>query len=168
MAADNSYLVVVDYDDDTERKRAEYLLDNWDEGTVTSLHGLTRRVDGTDIDELYEALAAKVPEEQISAFGIRQLDESAETTNTTLELRVETPPERVEWAMESVLEKRKAVDEPDAENTYAIYSKKGRARVSYDISPRNHETTLSITIEGYGDAPGFLREYFEKELAYML
>jgi hypothetical protein len=168
LITDDSYFVIVDYDEDTERKRAEYLLNNWDDGIVTSPHGLTRRVENADIDELYAALAAKVPEEQISAFEIRQVSGSVEITDATLELHVDTPLERVEWAIESVLNKRKAVDETDEKNTYAVYSKKGRAKISYDIYSHGDDTVLSVTIEGYGSAPEFLREYFEEELSYML
>lgn len=166
--SDSSYLVVVDYEEDTERKRAEYLLDNWEEGTVSSVRGLTRLVSDTDIHDLYEALVSKVPEERISTYELSAVEETAPTTDANLQYRLQADPERADWAMESVLNKRKAVDDPKGERTYAIYTKKGRAEVSYDITERGDEILLDIEIEGYGEATEFLREYFQEELEYML
>lgn len=168
MAADTEYLVVVDYEADTERKRAEYLLDNWEEGSVESVSGLTRIVSGTDIHELYDALVAKVPEDQITTHELTPVNSEASASDERLDLRTETDPERVEWAVESVLNKRKAVEDPEKDDTYAVYTKKGRATVSYNIIPRDDGTALEVRIEGYGEATEFLRDFFEEELEYML
>lgn len=168
MTVDDAYLVVVDYEADTERKRAEYLLDNWDEGSVESVRGLTRMVSGTDIHELYDALAAKVPEDQIETYDLTPVNSEASTSDERLDIRTDTDPERVEWAVESVLNKRKAVEDPERDDTYAVYTKKGRATVRYDIVPRDDGSTLEIRIEGYGEATEFLRDFFEEELGYML
>jgi hypothetical protein len=164
---DAAHLVVVDYHEDTERKRAEYLLDNWDEGRVESVRGLTRIVHDADIDDVYDALVAKVPEDRITTYELTPVNREVSTSDAVLDFGLDTDPQRIEWAMESLLNKRKAVDEPD-ENTYAVYSKKGRATVRYEITPRDGGGDLRIEIEGYGEAAEFLRDYFEEELAYML
>ena len=168
MTADDAYLVVVDYEADTERKRAEYLLDNWEAGSVESVRGLTRVVSGTDVHELYDALVAKVPEDQIETYELSPVNSEASTSDEQLDIRTETDPERVEWAVESALNKRKAVEDPERDDTYAVYTKKGRATVRYDIAPRDDGSALEIRIEGYGEATEFLRDFFEEELGYML
>jgi hypothetical protein len=168
VTADDAYLVVVDYEADTERKRAEYLLDNWEAGSVESVRGLTRVVSGTDVHELYDALVAKVPEDQIETYELSPVNSEASTSDEQLDIRTETDPERVEWAVESALNKRKAVEDPERDDTYAVYTKKGRATVRYDIAPRDDGSALEIRIEGYGEATEFLRDFFEEELGYML
>ena len=168
MTTDDTYLVVIDYEADTERKRAEYLLDNWEDGQVNSVRGLTRVVSGTDIHELYDALVAKVPEEQIKTYDLTPVNSEASTSDERLDIRTEAEPERVKWAVESVLNKRKAVEDPERDDTYAVYTKKGRATGRYDIVPRDDGSVLEIRIEGYGEATEFLRDFFEEELGYML
>ena len=163
------YLVVVEYKDDAERKRAEYLLDNWDEGSITSLQGLSRRVEGVDVDDIYEKLVAKVPEENIDIHELTPAETEAERRTERLDCRFETDRDRVEWAMEAIIQKRKRITEDAANNVYGIYTKKGRATVSYSITEDPDGTShLTGEISGYGDAPAFLHQYILKELEYMI
>jgi hypothetical protein len=167
------YLVVVDYGDERERKRAEYLLDNWENGTVESISGMSRLVKGVDIDELYDQLAAKVPEDELSAYELTRVDTEATRVQETIdETFNEVDIDRVEWAMESIMKKRKAVDQgstSDGKDLWAAYTKKGRAEIAYEIreEPKN-TVTLQITIDGFGEAPEFLREFIEDEIGYMI
>jgi hypothetical protein len=166
---DQAYLISVAYESDAERKRAEYLLNNWDEGSVEPLRGLTRRVHDIDIQDLYDKLVAKVPEDHVRVFELSSVDARAKTVEETIEYTVDVDSERVEWAMESLLNKRKAVAEDVANNEYALRTKKGRAKVAYNVEETPEDDVhLRIRIEGYGDAANFLREFFEEELSYMV
>lgn len=166
--ADDAYLVTIEYEDDAERKRAEYLLNNWEEGSVESVTGLSRIARDVDIHDLYDSLVAKIPEGRISTYELTAVSGDANASGERLSLRTAAEPDRVEWAMESVLNKRKAVQEPGAENSFAVYTKKGRANVEYEVRARGEDVVLEIDIEGYGEAAAFLRDYFEEELEYML
>lgn len=166
--ADDAYLVTVEYEDDAERKRAEYLLDNWEEGSVKSVTGLSRIARCVDIHDLYDSLVAKIPESRISTYELTSVSSDVTTSGERLSLRTAAQPDRVEWAMESVLNKRKAVQEPGAENSFAVYTKKGRANVEYEVHGRGEDVVLEIEIEGFGEAATFLRDYFEDELEYMV
>ncbi|QCD67300.1 hypothetical protein E5139_16295 (plasmid) [Halomicrobium mukohataei] len=173
MSEDGAYLVVVDYEDERERKRAEYLLDNWEDGTIESLDGMSRVVRDVDIDELYDQLAAKVPEEELSAYELNRVDTEATQVQATIdETFDDVEAERVEWAMESIMKKRKAVDQgstTDGESLWAVYTKKGRAEIQYDIREREQNTVrLHVVIDGFGEAPEFLREFIEEEIGYMI
>lgn len=170
---DEGYLVVVDYEDERERKRAEYLLDNWDDGSVETVRGMSRIVRGVDIDDLYDELAAKVPEEELSTYKLSRVDTEATRVQETIDETFEgVDRERVEWAMESIMKKRKAVDQgstSDGASLWAAYTKKGRAEIKYEIRQQEQSTvTLHITIDGFGDAPAFLREFIEEEIGYMI
>ena len=172
MIGDNgetSYLVVVEYEDDAERKRAEYLLDNWDDGDTEPISGLSRLVSDVDIDELYQELVSKVPERQISTYELTPVNAQATQQTVRFEYTFDTDTERVEWAMEALMNKRKSVTEDEGENVYGIYTKKGRATIEYDITDLStDEVQLTGKITGYGDAPEFLREFIKDELEYMV
>jgi hypothetical protein len=170
---DGEYLVVVDYEDERERKRAEYLLDNWDDGSVESVRGMSRIVRDVDIDDLYDQLAAKVPEEALSTYKLSRIDTEATRVQETIDETFEdVDTERVEWAMESLMKKRKAVDQgstSDGESLWAAYTKKGRAEIKYDIRQQENSTVaLHVTVDGFGEAPAFLREFIEEEISYMI
>ncbi|QGA84378.1 Uncharacterized protein LC1Hm_4043 (plasmid) [Halomicrobium sp. LC1Hm] len=173
MSDTGEYLVVVDYEDERERKRAEYLLDNWEDGTIESLDGMSRVVRGVDIDELYDQLAAKVPEDELSAYELNRVDTEATQVQATIdETFDDVEADRVEWAMESIMKKRKAVDQgstAEGESLWAVYTKKGRAEIRYDIRQQEQSTIrLHIVIDGFGDAPEFLREFIQEEIGYMI
>lgn len=160
---DDEFLFVVDYDSDAERKRVEYLFENA-EGDVESLEGLSRLASGVDQAELYEQLVSKVPEEQVSAYRLEPLDVSAEPEQTTVEQHVGADPDTVETFVEYMLSKKKAVLQSGARNEYEVYTKKGRAEISYELEPADAGTAVRIRIEGYPPAPDFLAEFFETEL----
>lgn len=161
--SDGEFLFVVDYDSDAERKRVEYLFDNAD-GDVSTLSGLSRIADGVDLEEMYEQLVSKVPEDQVQAYRLEPVDVSAEPERTTVTERVAAPPETVEPFVEYMLSKKKAVLQSAARNEYEVYTKKGRAEIAYTLDEDGDETTVQIQIEGYPPAPEFLAEYFDQEL----
>jgi hypothetical protein len=166
-----TYLFVVNYETDTERKRAEYLLDNQKEGDIQPLEGMSRLASGIDVDELYDELAAKVPEEQISTYEVDRIDTEATREQESIHEEFENvDPDRVTWAMDSILKKRKAVKQGPRNGTeiWGVYTKKGRAEISYQVRSNNESVELDVTIEGFGDAPGFLEEFIQDELQYMI
>ncbi|WP_136686778.1 hypothetical protein [Halorhabdus amylolytica] len=166
MASDSNgeFLFVVDYDSDAERKRVEYLFDNA-EGEVSTLSGLSRIAEGVDLEEMYEQLVSKVPEEQVRAYRLEPVDVTAEPERTTVTERVSAPAETVEPFVEYMLSKKKAVLQSAAHNEYEVYTKKGRADISYALEEDGGETAVEIQVEGYPPAPAFLGEYFERELS---
>ena len=62
------YLFTVEYDEEAERKRVEYLFSNWDSGQITAPNGLVRIAEDINREELHEQLLTKVPEEQVDVY----------------------------------------------------------------------------------------------------
>ena len=160
--SDDQFLFVVEYDSDAERKRVEYLFENAD-GEVQTLEGLARLATGVDHEAIYEQLVSKVPDEQVQAYRLEPVDVSAEPERTVAEETVSATPETVEPFVEYMLSKKKAVLQSSARNEYEVYTKKGRAEISYDLNG-DDETSVRIEIEGHPPAPSFLAEFFETEL----
>lgn len=160
----SEYLFVVEYDDDAERKRAEYLFNNWELGTIESPGGLVRVVSDADYAELYEALVAKVPPEQVQSYRIEPVESDVTPETITIEQRVDAPQDAVESFIEYIFSKKKAVLQSSAHNEYEVYTKKGRSEVTYQLSEQGPTTEVTIRVSGYSPAPEFLSDFFETEL----
>ncbi len=158
------YLFIVTYEDDSERKRVEYLFNNWAEGTIEHPDGLVRLAEGVDHEQIYEQLVTKVPEDQISTYAVEPVETDVEPTRLTVEQKIDAPESTVKSFVEYVLSKRKAVLQDSERNEYEVYSKKGRAHLRYTLSESSGETTVRLVIEGYQPAPSFLSNFFEQEL----
>lgn len=168
---EQTYLFVVDYETDAERKRAEYLLDNFENGHIQPIEGMSRLASGVDVEELYDGLAAKVPEEQLTTYEINRISTEASREQERIrEIFSGIDPERVRWAIESVLKKRKAVKQGsrDGMEIWSVYTKKGRAEISYQVRDESNGVELHVTIDGFGSAPEFLKEFIQDELQYMI
>jgi len=162
---DGTYLFVVSYDEDAERKRAEYLFNNWEDGEIEAPDGLVRIASGIDHDELYGKLVGKLPPEQVESFRLEPVEADVSRDRHTVEETVNAPADTVESFVEYVLSKRKAVLQSAQRNEYEVYTKKGRAEVSYRLSEADGETRVTIRVAGYPPAPAFLADFFETELA---
>jgi len=161
---ERTYLYVVSYEDDAERKRAEYLFNNWDGGEIRAPDGFVRIAAGVNHEDLYESLVGKIPPEQVEAYRLEPAETDIEQERHTVEQTINAPQDAVESFVEYILSKKKAVLQSAARNEYEVYTKKGRAEVSYRLTDADGETAVRFTIEGYPPAPAFLADYFETEL----
>lgn len=161
---ESAHLFIVRYDDDTERKRVEYLFNNWEDGDIENPSGLVRIARDADHDALYEQLISKVPEEQVSSYRLDAIEPDVTPETAVVEQTIHTAGEAVETFVEYMLSKKKAVLQSAAQNEYEVYTKKGRADVSYRLTTDDGTSTVTIRITGYPPAPDFLAEYFRTEL----
>jgi hypothetical protein len=158
------YLFVVQYDDDAERKRVEYLFNNWEDGTVDKPDGLVRVASEVDYDNFYEAVVSKVPAANVESYRLEDIDRGVEPDTTVVRSEIGADVNAVEPFIEYILSKKKAVLQSPARNEYEVYTKKGRADVTYQLSETDDATTVTIRISGYSEAPTFLAKFFETEL----
>ena len=161
---EETYLFVVSYSDDAERKRAEYLFNNWERGDVDAPDGFVRIASGVSHDDLYEKLVGKIPEGQVDSFRLEPVEADVDTERHTVEEAISAPTDTVESFVEYILSKKKAVLQSASRNEYEVYTKKGRAEIKYRLSESEGETTVIMHIEGYPPAPAFLADFFATEL----
>lgn len=161
---DAEYLFVVDYEDDAERKRVEYLFNNWEDGEISKPSGLVRVGRSVSHDELYENLVAKVPEEQVQSYRLEPVDTDVTPETLTVKQSVAAPADAVETFVEYMFSKKKAVLQSPSHNEYEVYTKKGRADVTYQLDTDGRTTDVTVTITGHAPAPEFLADFFETEL----
>jgi hypothetical protein len=160
---EEAFLYLVEYDDDAERKRVEYLFDSI-EGHAERPNGVIRLVSDVDQRSLHEELLTKVPEDQVTAYRLEPVETDVTPETVVVERTVSADRGPVESFVEYVLSKRKAVLQSASNNEYEIYSKKGRAEVSYRLAEADGGTHVTVRIEGYPPAPSFLAEFFRSEL----
>lgn len=163
--SDSEYLFVVEYDSDAERKRIEYLFNNWDDGNITSPEGIVRFAGNVEHDALYKQLVAKVPEDQVDSFRIDAIQADLDPETVTIEEQINAPRDAVESFLKYMLSKKNAVLQSASHNEYEVYTKKGRAEINYRLSEDDGATTVSMQVSGYPPAPEFLGDFFETELS---
>jgi len=167
----DEYLVVVDYEEDNERKRVEYLLNNRDDITVETLRGLVRKVSVDDIDDLHEDLIKKVDDrEHLSTYQLDPVSSEPDEITDEYKTTTEVDRQRIEWAFDTIIDKRSAaIEGRPQDNQYVVNTKKGTARFTYEIHSRDggsHDVTVDTW--GYGEAPRVLREFIESELEHAI
>lgn len=161
---DDRYLYIVDYDEDAERKRVEYLFNNWTEGKIERPSGLLRVASNVSHEELFEQLVAKVPERQVEVYQLEDVDTSVEPDQTVVTQQVDASTDAVETFLEYILSKKKAVLQSPTQNEYEVYTKKGRTEITYSVTETEEGVSVRVSIRGYPPAPSFLAEFFETEL----
>jgi len=163
--SEDTYIFIISYEDDAERKRAEYLFNNWEDGTIEAPGGFVRIASDVDHDKLYERLASKLPVDQVDSFRLESVEADVDQDRYTVNQTVNAPADTVESFVEYVLSKKKAVLQSAKHNEYEIYTKKGRGEVTYQLTENDGQTTVTMTVEGYPPAPEFLADFFTTELS---
>lgn len=157
------YLYVVDYDDDAERKRAEYLFDTWDEGTVERPDGVVRIAEGVDGDALHRDLLVKFRSEQVDVYELAARDDPATPEARTVERTLDAPPDAAESFLQYLVSRKKGERRADGE--YEVYTNKGRADVSLDVRAADDGTAVTVRISGHPPVLDYLTSYVETELS---
>ncbi|MEF8936986.1 MAG: hypothetical protein V5A32_03440 [Halovenus sp.] len=162
------HLVVLDYEDDAERKRAQYQLENWERGRSHRLSGMARIVEGEGFDALYESLLAKVNPDHLSVYKISERTIDIEDEHAAFRIRYPTERDSVEYAIQSILRKRKTVVRSSQNNEFTVKTKKGNVTLQYRIETSDDDTILEIELEGYQGAPTFLEAEIMDDLEWLV
>ena len=159
--------VVVDYDDDSERKRAEYQMDQKSDN-FSAYQGLVRRFEGTEeeFDERYRTLAEKVGDENLYVETAEEIEHEdlAAQEETTYEIGVNS--EAVETWMNYWFGSQAPGGQKTGEQSFALYSKKwGQAEVNYETESTDSVTEVKTNWEaGSQEALEGFKGLFEEEL----
>ncbi|OKY77357.1 MAG: hypothetical protein BTN85_2007 [Candidatus Methanohalarchaeum thermophilum] len=163
---EKKYLFVVSYDTDAERKRVDYLFNNWEKGEIEKPKGLVRLVNTSNYLNLYKSLTSKIPEKNIDSYEINKNEPDISPQTISVNKSMKEDPKALNEFVEYMLSKKNAVIKNHSKNKYEVYTKKGRAEISYKVDEEDNKTNLMIKIEGFSPAPQFLRDFFNKELNY--
>jgi hypothetical protein len=162
------YLVGVNYDDRAERRRAEYRLDKWD-GSVEKLPGMARLVEGEGFYDLYEELQEAVDDvDNLYVYQLQDLAPSTTDAVARIDRAYDVDTDQVEWAIESLLNKREVTDRSDP--PYQIYPSDADEPVTVDfhVTQAREGTRLEITIKGPSLAVNAMKDSMLRDIGYLL
>jgi len=163
------YLINIDYRNDTERKRVEYLLQKWvDAANLTKPTGFTLLAEGPDVEEMIKELIAKTSKEQVNVYSIKKAEIGLETEKEEIEMTFDASKNSVKKFIDYMLAKRKAVLKHTGSGfeEYSIYTRKGgKATITVKMTG-DGKTKLSLKVTGYKPATEYLYKELKEELNY--
>jgi len=165
----DEYLVAVNYQSDAERKRVEYLFNNYDDIEAEKIEGFARIVTTDDFEQFYEALSSKVDRiENVRANALEEAGTEPEEHTEQFSVTTDADPDRIEWAFEMIKDRRGATVEDPEYNQFIANTRKGTARYTYSVIKNDDSTEVTVEVWGYGEAPTVLREFLEEELEHAI
>jgi len=162
------YLIGLEYEDRAERRRVEYRLENW-EGAVSQTPRMTRIVEGEDFYELFDALQETVDDpEHLSVYELKDLTPSNEERTVRIDRVYEVELDKLEWAVNSLLNKRTVTQEDGT--TYQIHPDSSTTKVilEYDLMSVQHGARMELTLTGPTPAPNAVKDAILRDLGYLL
>lgn len=157
------YLVIAKYKDEAERKRILYAMERWSSKLkIKKLEGVPILIEG-EVDEFVDDLSSRISPENIMLFSKvkKEIEKKRETIKAELNVKLET----AESFFNFLMAKLRATLLTSTKETrrYEVYTKKGKANISLTLKD-NDKIKALVVIEGYGEAPEFLKNKIEEEI----
>jgi len=170
------YLFIVDYEDDAERKRIDYLLEKWRErARVSKPKGLTFVIETEEIDKFAEELFSKLNPEssgkvEVFALHEKDLQSKIQPNKLVIEYQSEESPGTVKKFLEYVFSKNNIrYYSSDIKSTkYFTLTRKGRVDIEVIIESRKNGTRVKLLFSGYGEAVEYVSEKLKEDLGPLL
>lgn len=167
MADEVSRTIVVAYDDDSQRKRAEYQLDEKSDNFET-YGGMLRRFEGPEeeFEETYQTLVEKVGEDNLRVETAEEVDMENFEVSDSINYDLDVSEESVTGFLNYWFSSQAPGSEKKGEKSFELYSKKfGSANVEYDTESTESGTQVQAHWEaGSEEALSGFTELFEEDL----
>jgi len=170
------YLFVIDYADDAERKRIDYLLEKWKErARISKLKGLTFVIETEEVNRFAEELFSKLNPEsfkKVETFVLweKDLQSNIQPNKLVLEYQSKEPLDTVKKFLKYVFSKNNIRYYSSDVNSakYFTLTRKGRVDIEVVIKPTNKRTEVKLLFSGYGEAVEYVAEKLKEELELLL
>lgn len=162
------YLLHIEYSDDAERKRIEYVLEKWEKSVgIEKLKGMTLLIQ-RKIPEFLEELAWKMNPKSLEKMKIYSLVEEIpsafEKRTTSFEIETSEKPEIARRLFELVMSRNNAKLLPGETNKYFLLTRKGRVEI--EVSENGNKFSFRIT--GSAEAVEKFSDRLKKDLKFFL
>lgn len=168
------YLIIVNYKDDPERKRVEYVLEKWKETVnLTKPDGIVALVEGSEdeISRLAEELYSKTSRDSLSLYKVEKTAVEVKMTEKELRRKLNEKKETVAIQLEFIMARQRATlkweSSEGLERTYEVLSKKGKAEISVQLREKDGITDLRLIVSGYGEVVDFIYDKLKDEVNYL-
>ena len=159
------YLIVVDYDKDTERKRIDYLIEKWSQrADIEKIRKMAILIETEDIDELISGIISRLegdPEEKVRIYEVREVKKSMPLKKITLKYRISNK-ESIEGFLNYLMAKLGASYEYSIGDVkrYSLYTKKGKCSILVGF----YRDILTFEIEGYGEGVDTIKNRIDSDM----
>jgi len=147
------HLVAVEFKDEAERKRVEYVIEKWKGAArISRLKGISIIVEGDPKGFLEELFSKLSPESTVKFYRIEELDLKPERKKKEFTVRTTEKPEIAFRLLDYVMQKNNAISMylDNRLRRYFILTRKGRVEVDVSIE-ENSEIAMKFRLEGFGD-----------------
>jgi len=169
------FLLVLDYESDSERKRIDYAIERWQRNLkIIKPRGTVIIVDGNQnrIDEFVEDLCSRLEksEQKVSAYEINKNMLEIEKNAKKITYQTTENREFIEKFIDYLMAKLSASYEYKSKigKVYKLYTKKGQTTLEISLQDKEDKTNIVITIDGYGEVVDFISEKIDKEMRTFL
>jgi len=170
------YLFIVDYEDDAERKRIDYLLEKWQErARISKPRGLTFIIDTEDVSEFAEELLSKLSPDsskKVKVFSLheRDLQANIQPNELVLEYHSKESAEVVKKLLEYIFSKNniRYYSSDIRSAKYFTLTRKGRVDIELTLKPEGRETKIKLVLSGYGDAVDYIGKKLGEEIESLM
>ncbi|WP_135365931.1 hypothetical protein [Halosimplex halophilum] len=162
------FLVGLDYEERSERRRVEYRLENY-AGSVSKPPRMTRIVGGEEFYDLYETLQETVDDpSHLSVYELEDIAPSSEERTVRIDRVYGVELDRLEWAVQSLLDKWSASEREGT--TYEVTPDSGEATVTveYHLIDAQQGSRLELALTGPTPAPNAVKDGMLRDLGYLL
>jgi len=169
------FLLVLDYESDSERKRIDYAIERWkDTLKIIKPKGTMIIVDGKQnrIDEFVKDLCSRLEksEEKVTVYEINKNTLEIEKNVKKINYQTTEKREFIEKFMDYLMSKLSASYEYKSKigKVYKLYTKKGQATLEISLQDKEDKTNIVIAIDGYGEVVDFISEKINNEMRTFL
>ncbi|AAL80777.1 hypothetical protein PFDSM3638_03260 [Pyrococcus furiosus DSM 3638] len=170
------YLFIVDYSDDAERKRIDYLLEKWqDQAIISKPRGLIFIIETRDINKFAEELFSKLSPQsskKVRAFVIQEenLQSKIPPKEKVLEYYSKESENVVKRLLRYIFSKNNLYyySSDNYSEEYFTLTRKGRVSIEVSVKPISGGTKVKLRLSGYGEAVEYVAEKIDNDIRLLL
>ncbi|HID47631.1 MAG TPA: hypothetical protein EYH15_00025 [Methanothermococcus okinawensis] len=159
------YLLVIDYERDTERKRIDYLIEKWSQrASIEKIKKMAILVEAENIDELIREITSRLegdPDEKLRVYQVKELKKSVPLKRTTLKYSISNK-EGIEGFLNYLMAKLGASYQCSIGGikNYQLYTKKGKCSISVGL----YRDLVTFEIEGYSEGVDIIKNKIHRDM----
>lgn len=158
-------MILINYASESERKKVEYIVSKWKDGTDKP-EGYMFMVSDEKYDDLIKELSYKIEPEKIRVFSLSEQDIEPELQSRSLNLQINKEEKEILSFLAYLVSRRKGmlVDSYGKTSNYSFSTRKGNVKVAITLSSHG-PVNLTIVLEGAPEATEMLLNEFKENLS---
>lgn len=159
-----AHMIKIEYKDELERKRLDYIIDKYDK-KIHKQTGTIIFVEDSSFDTVFKELYAKFGQ-RVKAYNIDKENVNVNTSSHSFDIEVPEEMKAVETFVNYLLSTRKGVYKKTSHGTkfFTLHSNKGIVESTVRYTKTKKGIKVSISLEGIKEAVDLIGNELEKKL----